>query len=239
MKSNSQTRLAGTLAIVMGVAYIAWGATEFGAIAIASKPHGEFLAILAEGNLIFTIHFLAWLLIGLAGLGVVPAVSDIFRAESKEWMRWSGILACLSFALLAMWGLGALWGITEFAESYSKGNEPARSVAPLLPWVGWQGLWDQLDPRLFLRMSGVTVWTWVVNVLSLRTGILPRPLAVIGIALGVVWGLFIVHVGFRVNLPGPVLIVAMTVLAPIWFLWIGLWLWRPRSPHAAEAGPKD
>ncbi|MFQ5932615.1 MAG: hypothetical protein ACE5MM_09415, partial [Nitrospiraceae bacterium] len=85
-----------------------------------------------------------------------------------------------------------------------------------------------LDPNGWLQFGAVGVWVLVVSLAALRTSGLPRTWAYLGIATAILYWLVVVGNALEV----PVLIAISAglggiVLAPIWYIWIGVRLRRP------------
>jgi len=102
------------------------------------------------------------------------------------------------------------------ATAYMEGDAATRAVIELSGPFG-------LDPQNWLGFGAVGLWVLVVSLLALRIGSWPKLLTYLGIATAVAYWLIVV--GSVLNQEALFTIAAALggiVLAPIWYIWIGL-----------------
>ncbi len=194
------------------------------------------------------------IVVGLSGLAYaiafVTLLSDATKAAdalSNALLIFAGLLSIAvltavygrlrdtdeGFALLAL-----ILGVTGAAGSIAHGgHELAKIINPpdLDP-----SLPNPTDPRGLFTFGLTALAGFVVAMLILRGAALPRGLAYVGIASGVL--LLLVYFGRLIVLdPKEPWVLASAVLVgfvlnPIWYLWVGLTFWRSERV-AGRAGP--
>ena len=97
-----------------------------------------------------------------------------------------------------------------------------------------------IDPDSWMTFGTVGAWFLIVNWLALRRRLLPWYLPYFGLAAGIAY--LMVLVDSVAELPGMALLsiaaAAAIVIAPVWFTWIGLILWRG-TVDTSETVPKN
>lgn len=84
-----------------------------------------------------------------------------------------------------------------------------------------------IDPNSMLQLLLLGIWFLVVNFLGLRSGVLPRALACVGLIFGI--GSLLALPFFLLNLQFASLVVmalGLVVIDPLWFIWMGTVLRR-------------
>lgn len=173
---------------------------------------------------------LEWLVAGLLALGVVPAATDGVRRFAPDTARWAAALGSLGFAVHAVSSATELAELDPFAAAFVGGNLSVQAMiaaTPVLP----------LDPYGLLTFGGVGTWLLLISAIGLRFGASPRALHALGLVTG---GLFwLVVPGIVTGTEALVTIAAGlggTVLAPAWFVWVGVRALRgDESPRAGIA----
>jgi hypothetical protein len=115
--------------------------------------------------------------------------------------------------------------IPRLAVTYQTGD-PALRAALTVP-----GAPQFIDIQGWLGYGAVGLWILVVSLLALRGNIVPRLLAYLGIAVAIAYFLVVVTMVFP-DVRGILLIIAAfggILLAPLWYGWMGLLLYRNRS----------
>ncbi|HEV8193513.1 MAG TPA: DUF4386 family protein, partial [Ktedonobacterales bacterium] len=157
-------------------------------------------------------------LVGVAGLAVVPAVSELVRRGNEGLVRWTALLATVGYAVSAVSNFLTLGRLPKVADAYVAGN--AATKAAIIPFwrstLDWQGFW---------QFAAVGIWIFVVSLLALRSRALVPALAYAGLALGVLC--LLAPIGVIQSNSGllNVFVVLAIILSPIWYVWIGLVLW--------------
>lgn len=222
MKDNSIAKLGGTCAILVGISYIVVGGNYL-LMPAEQRVGGDFVQLLvslAQNSMPATIQWWAFALGAVLALAVVPAISESVRSVNEGWERWTSKLAFLGFAVLAINNLRLMSLLPERAAAYMAGDA-ATKVA-----IEMSGPFS-LDPQAWLGFGAVGLWVLVVSLLALRGDIWPKPLVYVGIATTVAY--WLVVAGFALSIEPLVAIAAGLgglILAPIWYIWLGLRLRR-------------
>jgi hypothetical protein len=202
---------------------------------------GGFCAFLAGvGGLCYSISFV---IISKSAPDVSDVLSPLFLLLGG--LLSSAVLLALyqrlreteaSFALLALL-LGVL---AALGSAMHGGYDLANAINPPALSASFQtdlnNLPSQVDPRGLLTFGVMGLAILILAWLIVRGGQFPRNLGYLGYAQGVL--LVIVYLGRLILLQpsNPVLLGAAALtgflLAPIWYIWLGLTLWR--SQHAPK-----
>lgn len=226
MKDNSLKELGGLCAILTGISYILIGFL-FLLLPADQQPGTDsdlfFPSIIRDPSLI-RMYYLVFALGAVLALGALPAITEGVRSLNEGWARWAGNLAYLGFAVTAL-DFFRFWSIQEYRAAVFSGGDPSTQAAI-------DALGQGLDPQGWLGFGAVGVWVLVVSVLSMRAGLWPRMLSYIGIAVAVMYWLLVVA-----NVFGIWLLISIVaglggvILAPIWYIWVGLLLRRVGEEH--------
>ncbi|HEY7357753.1 MAG TPA: hypothetical protein VH590_14850, partial [Ktedonobacterales bacterium] len=162
---------------------------------------------------------------GLLGSAVMLALYQRLRETEASFALWAALLGVVA-------ALGsALHGGYDLANAI---NPPALSASF---HDDLNNLPSQVDPRGLLTFGVTGLALLIVAWLIVRGGQFPRSLGYLGYALAIL--LIIVYLGRLILLqPGnPVLLGAAALtgflLAPIWYIWLGLVLWRSQRVQKA------
>jgi hypothetical protein len=224
MNDRSVGRLGGICSILMGGLSILLAITFFldpVAQADTRGPAAFWTTAAASPGMLITNLWLV-VLHGILALAVVPAFAAVVSPANEGWVRWASAVAYLTFGMRVVDNIQSSMAVPFRAAMYATGDHATRVA------VEAAGL--SLDPQSILSFGGVAFWLSVVSVLALRKGLLPRPLAYVGLATAIVHWLVPPSVLIGVGLLGmPILYqlasgLAYIVFAPIWFIWGGLWL---------------
>jgi hypothetical protein len=223
MKDTTLSQLGGICSILLGVSIIVVGATylplppeQQQIVGMYTNP-GAFLASVAHNFTLLTVEFWAEALGALAGIAVVLAISARVRSANEGWVRWTSTLAIVGLAITAIDDLRFLALTPGRAAAYVQGDAAVKAAltAP--------GALEGLDPHHWLRLGAVGLWVMVVNLLALRARAWPAPLAIVGIGVALVYWLAVA--GIVLQIPAALTLVAglgAIVLAPLWYIWLGL-----------------
>jgi len=221
MKDNSLNKLGGLCAILTGISYILIGAI-FLLLPADQQPGSDlalfFPSIIRDPTLI-SLYYLIFALGAVLALGALPAISEAVRPLSEGWARWAANLAYLGFAVTAL-DFFRFWSIQAYRASVFVGGDASTQAA--IDATG-QGL----DPQGWLGFGGVGVWVLVVSLLAIRANVWPRTLSYLGIAVAVMYWLVVVSNVFGIDILLSIVAgFGGVILAPIWYIWVGLLLRR-------------
>ena len=187
-----------------------------------------FPSFLDDGT-VLRLELLALALTGVFGLAVVPYVSRLAGLRDNGWVRWTGNLALLGFAVTAVSNFRSLNRIPVVADTFEAGDEATRAaIAPL-----WRAT---LDPDGILGFGAVGLWVVVVRVLALQRGREPRALWLLGLVLGAAYLLVPVAQIFDVASLVTFAAVVGVVGGLAWYGWAGVVSIRGRASASNTIG---
>ncbi len=221
MKDNTLAKLGGICSILLGVSYIV--------IAViylllppeqqdaAGIPPARFLESLAQNTTLYMVGGLVFALGSLLGIAAVLAISESVQSANEGWVRWTGTLAIIGFAVNSIDSFRRIALDPTRAAAYVNGDatvKAALTVPDALPG---------LDPQAWLRLGAVGLWVLVVSLLALRGGTWPKPLAYLGIAVTIVYWLIVASNFLQIQLFTAIVAgIGLVILTPIWYIWLGL-----------------
>lgn len=175
------------------------------------------------------LEMIAMALAGICGMGVMPAVSEMLESLKKGGARWTGSIATFSYGVMAVSNLLMMQRLPTVASAYVHGNDATKAALA----ATWNG---SLDPDGWMQYGGVGLWMLVANMTASQSEELPRPLAYLGVILGVLYCMVpISSIAEMPQLITPIMGLG-AVLAPIWHLWMGL-LMRSKAEQPAPPSP--
>jgi hypothetical protein len=183
----------------------------------------------AHGANLLLAQFWLLALEGVLGLVVVIALSQLVRSVAEGWVRFTGLLAIVGFAITAVGNVITIARLPGVAAAYAAGD--ASTKAALAPV--WR---STLDPYGIFGYGAVGVWILVVSALALQSGKLPRPLTYVGLVYGAL--LLLIPVALLTGATTTLLIIVVVLSAiagPIWWIWSGLQLLDQPVPSARAA----
>jgi Domain of unknown function (DUF4386) len=218
MKMDTLGRFGGYAAILLGVVAI------IGDVIYLLLPADQRLGVkaaailpsVARGAPLLLAQFWVLTLEGVLGIAVVLALSRLVQAASEGWVRFTSVLALVGFAVTAVSNVITIARLPAIAAAYVAGD--AATKAALAPT--WR---STLDPYGLWGYGAVGLWVLVVSVLALRSASLPRSLAYVGLAYGVL--LLLIPVALLTGTASSLLIgvvVLATLAGPVWWIWTGL-----------------
>jgi hypothetical protein len=165
------------------------------------------------------LEFILLALVGVIGLAVVPAVSALVGTRENGLLRWAATLATVGYAVSAVSHLLEAARLPKIADAYVAGDASTKAVlAPI-----WR---SSLDLHSLWQFAAVGIWILVVSALALRDQRF-RWLAYFGLVVGVLYCLTPITVIQANSALLNILVAVVGVgLATIWYVWIGLELWR-------------
>lgn len=175
-------------------------------------------------------EFIEMVLAGVCGMGVVPAMSEMLESLKKGGARWTSNLATFSYGIMALSNLLMMQRLPIVASAYVHGDASAKAALA----ATWNG---SVDPEGWMQYGGVGLWMLVANMETAQSEELPKPLAYIGVILGVLYCL--VPVSSTAQMPGlitPIMGLG-AILAPIWYIWMGF-LMRSKAEKPSREVPE-
>lgn len=225
MARNSLSKVGGTFSILLGVSYIVVGVTfllQPEAQRAGAGEFEDFISSFGGSPTLLTIQLWAFVIGALLALGVVPAVFQLVRSEGEGWIRWASNLAYLGFSVTALGILRILTLLPIEASAFADADNQAKAM------ITGDNIHLALDPNGWLQFGAIGIWVLVVSLAALSTNRLPKTWAYLGIATAILY--WVVVVGNVLEIPLLNAIAAGLggiVLAPIWYIWIGVRLRRP------------
>jgi hypothetical protein len=225
MKDSSLYGLGGICSILAGVS-TAVAAIVYFLLPEAQKlgvPGDQILPSFAENPTLLNVENLSLALVGLFGLALVPALSNLLRTQDNGWLRWTSSLANVGYAVSAVGSFIILSRLPVIAAGYMKGDESTKAALATV----WR---TTLDPLGVWGYGAIGAWILVISLLALRASgpskPLPPPLAYLGIAAAVTH--WLVPVAFVAKIPVLFFVVAGVGLLAVatWYVWLGMELRR-------------
>lgn len=225
MHDNRLNRLGGICAILVGVTYVfvtvffVLDPTKF-----IQDPY-ELWQSLADEGTARLLQYWGFAVGAIFAFGAIPAISALVRAKHEGWVFWTTGLAYLSFGVTAVETFRLVTAMPVWADNYAGGDPAVQDI------IVTTDMLLRLDPATWLRFGALAPWFLVVSILALRHGLLSKPLSYLGIVLGGFTAVTAVGVAVGAS---PLVLVSAPVggmLAPVWFIWIGVVL------HRGVAGP--
>jgi hypothetical protein len=217
MKDNSLYKLGGACAILLGIVDALSSITYLllPADQRLGVPAAKILPSITQGAILLKIQLLELAFIGILGLIVVPAFSELFKTQNEGWVRWTGNLALLGFAVAAVSNLFTFARLPAIAAAFVAGD--ASTKAALVPvWrstLDLYGVWND---------GVIGVWILTLSLLALRGVIFPRVLAILGVLAGI--SLFLIPFAFFLKTPSLFMLAAILggAASTIWMIWAGV-----------------
>jgi len=222
MKDNSLAKLGGTCSILVGVSYALVGiAYLLQPAELQAGDLAQFWPTLAQNSTMNTLFHWASALVAVFAIAAVAAISEAVRPANEGWVRWTSGLAYLGYAVMATSHFRSLAVYRTVAAWYVASDASVQAGIGTLGYL----LFD-LDPQGWLGFGGVGLWLLVVNLLALRRGIWPKTLAYVGIAFAILGWLVVAGIVLEIPLLLAIAAGLGLIVAPIWFIWMGLRLRR-------------
>ncbi len=227
MKDNSLSKLGGTCSILTGVTIVV-----VAVLYLLLPPEQQdacqcpekFLAATAQNSTLYIAEYWLFGLYSLLAIAAVLAISENVRSVNEGWVRWTSTLAIIGLAVNAIDSFRRVALDPARAVAYMQGDAAVKAALTV------PGALQGLDPQDWLRGGAFGLWALVVSLLALRGGTWPKPLAYVGIGTAITYWLAMAGVVFQ--LPSVLTIVAgigAILLAPLWYIWLGLRLRQAAS----------
>jgi hypothetical protein len=217
MKDVSLLKLGSVCAILLGLAKIVSSGIYvlLAADLRAEVPAARFLPAFAQNPSLLLTFFWVETLVGVLGLAAVPAVSSLVRSANEGWARWAANLASAGFVVAAVGYSLSIARLPGIASAFVAGDA-ATKAALAATWkssIDLFGLWGY---------GAIGFWVLVVSLLSLQQKDAAKLLAYLGILHAALF--LLVPAGALFKSQGILLVVAGAglIVAPIWWIWMGL-----------------
>ncbi len=230
MKSDGLNKLGGLCSILVGASYILIGVLYLlvpaEQQAVSDATVDAFYRSYAQSPTLITSYYWVFALGAVVALGALPAITESLRSANEGWARWTSNLAYLGFAVTAI-DFFRIIGLQPLrAEAYLAGDASVRAVLAAPTFTAG------LDVNGWLGFGGVGLWVLVTSLFAMRSKLWPKPLAYVGVAVGVLYWLVVVSLVFdNAALLQIVAALGGVVAAPIWYIWVGTRL-RKAAPMA-------
>jgi hypothetical protein len=225
MKGKSISDLGGICSILVGIFYLL-GGIAYLLLPPAQKATGDpaaFLSSFAENNTMSTLNYWSFGLTGLLGIAVVLALADKIISVSEGWGRWTSNLAVVGFAFLALNYFRSVSIYPDRAAAFVAGDEVTKAaIAANQSLVG-------VDPQGWVTYGLVGIWFLVVNLLALRGDLWSKLLSYVGIVGAIAYGMVVAGLASQTEILVTIAAGAAVIIAPIWYIWMGLDLRRSNS----------
>ncbi len=223
MGDSSLRKLGGSCSILLGITYIVIGVNYLllPAAQRPGAPGAQFLASLAQDPTQYKLQFWMFALGAIFALAAVQAISDAVRSGGEGWVRWTGAMALLGFAVTAVNAFRLLAIQPLRATAYVAGDASTKSI------IEGTGALLPLDPQGWLAWGGIGLWVLAVSLIALRGVALPRNLAYVGIVTAILYWFVLAGLAFQVErLVAIAAGLGGVIAAPIWYVWTGIILRR-------------
>jgi len=187
----------------------------------------RFLQSFAHHSLAREISYAAFAIAALFGLAVIPALYRELKEDRPGFYQWTGGLAFLGFAVTAVGNLRALTFKPYMAGVLSSSADGAKG------FLAWIDPLLAMDPWGWLGGAGVGLWMIASSVIAMRRELLSLPHGLIGILAGLCYCLssLATAVG-NTNLSQILAPLALILLAPVWYVWLGVRMIRQSAYRA-------
>lgn len=217
MKNSQVLRFGGMFAILLGLAKLLSGGFYLllSPDLRAEVPAAKFLPAFAQGQVLLTGLFWVEALIGVLGVGVVPALTSLVQEGNEGWVRWSASLATAGFILSAVGYTLSIAKLPNIATAYVNGD-PSTQAALAAVWkssIDLFGLWGY---------GATGLWVFIASFSALKKMDFPKAWAYLGMFYGILF--FLIPAGTIFKMQTSILAAAALggIVSPIWWIWTGL-----------------
>lgn len=217
MKDGSVFKVAGLFAILLGIAKIV---SPILYILMDPNLHAEvpaksFLPAFADHPNLLLAFFWSEALVGVFGLAIIPGVKALMKGENEGWINYGGNLAIIGYGISTAGYLLSIARLPAIAKAFV--TDP--STQPVLA-ATWKASIDLLG---FWGYMAIGLWILFISITALQHKMYPKLLAWLGIVLTVPHLLVLFGTYFK-NQAILTSVLVIGVLAPIWYIWMGLQL---------------
>jgi hypothetical protein len=224
MKDTTLSKLGGACSILTGVSYI-----MVAVVYLLLPPEQQdncgcparFLDSLAHTSTQYIVVGGVFALGSLFAIAAVLAIAESVRSANEGWVLWTTTLAIIGQAVNAIDALRRIALDPARAAAYVQGDAAVKAALTV------PGALQGLDQHAWLGFGAVGVWFLVVNLLALRGGTWPKPLAYLGIGVTIAYWLLVASSLLQIQLFTSIVAgIGLVILAPLWYIWLGLRLRR-------------
>ncbi len=213
--------LAGAIFAISGIAFFyIVGRFDWNSISSINS----YFQNASEAEMMWGIVNLGAAVASFLAIAGVLALADRLRPFQEGFVRWTCTLALIGYSILAISDVADYYLVKRLAANFSQIDPSAQSALEAT------GI-SPLDPALILRFITLGPWFLTAGWLSIRQGLLPKPLAWLGFVAGIAaLGYVMVTVlGFQslTLITGGLAV----IFQPVWLIWTGLVLWRVGGEH--------
>lgn len=228
MKDNSVYKLGSIASVIVGISYVVIGITgvlfpsNLGGVPNAQSP---FMYWDANKAMLLT-QWWAMFIGAVFALAMIPAVSATVQHLNEGWVRWTSTLAMIAFAVSILDNYWSIVYTDARAQAYVAGSEAIRAILSV------PGAPQAIDVQGWLANGAVGLWVLVISVLALHHQVWHKGLAYLGIFGALIYFLaLLAQVIPDFVYSGAIVYIGVlgAVVAPIWFNWMGIYLWRTGS----------
>lgn len=217
MKDGSVFKVAGLFAILLGIAKII---SPILYLLMDPNLHAEvpgktFLPAFADHPNLLLAFFWSEALVGIFGLALVPGITAMMKGKNEGWISYGGNLAIIGYGVSTVGYLLSISRLPAIAKAFV--TDP--STQPVLA-VTWKASIDLLG---FWGYTAIGLWILFVSITALQHNVYPKLLAWLGIILTIPHLLVLFGTYFK-NQTILTSVLVIGVLAPIWYIWMGLHL---------------
>jgi hypothetical protein len=215
-RDDAFIRAAGIIAIIMGILYLTVG-VNYLFMPEAQKEYlrPEFWPSYADNPTSAYVQSVAFSLIAVLALVLMPLVTKIAGGQITRFLRWMLLLGTIGYAVHALEEIRAMALATRIADAYVNGDTATQSAIVAL------GLQD-LDPLHVFKFGFVGLWIFAVNVAGLSRRTFPAVLALLGILGALAYWVDLVGNVFQLVPLVTTASVTAIIVGPIWFIWMGI-----------------
>jgi hypothetical protein len=230
MNKRNLFTVGGLFSILLGLTKI-WSGIGYLIIPVdqrAGVPGKTFLPAYAQGHALLNSVFWAEALVGVFGLAIVPALAKLVRNEDNEgWVKWTSTLATVGFAVTAIGYFLTIARLPAIANAYVAGDASTQAALA----VTWKSTPDLFG---FWGYGAIGIWVLCMSLCLLRAGSM-KAFAAVGLVVAVIS--LLIPVGDYFKIQALILIAAGagSILAPVWFIWLGINLRRRPNTAMKEA----
>lgn len=222
MNDNAVARFGGWCAILAGVFSGLAGLTYFllPAAQQLGSPGNQILPSFAQDPTFLNLENLFLALVGVFGLGLVPALARVVHRANHGWLPWTNNLALVGYAVSAVGSFIVLSRLPVIAGAYARGD-PSTQAALAATWR------TSLDPLGVWGYAAIGLWIVAASYAAMRGDrAFPGTLAYLGIAAGILH--WLVPIAFVIRVPALFMVVAAVggIVFTVWYIWVGLQLRR-------------
>jgi len=217
MKDGSVFKVAGLFAILLGIAKIV---SPILYVLMDPNLHAEvpaktFLPAFADHPNLLLAFFWSEALVGIFGLAVVPGVKALMKGKNEGWINYGGNLAIIGYGVSTVGYLLSIARLPAIAKTFV--TDPSTQSVLAVTWKA------SIDLLGFWGYTAIGLWILFVSITALQHKLYPKLLAWLGLILTIPHLLVLFGTYFK-NQAILTSVLVIGLLAPIWYIWMGLQL---------------